>query len=53
MELKDADIVLQPKLPTMKGTDFAGRNLAILAGEQAALDAMAEIKQKLKLKRAL
>ncbi len=53
MELKDADIVLQPKLSTMKGTDFAGRNLAILAGEQAALDAMAEIKQKLKLKRAL
>ena len=53
MELKDADIVLQPKLPTMKGTDFAGRNLAILAGEQVTLDAMAEIKQKLKLKREL
>jgi NTE family protein len=50
-ELKEADIVLQPRLGTMKGSDFNGRNLAILAGEQAASDAMADIKQKLKAKR--
>jgi NTE family protein len=50
-ELKDADIVIQPKLGTMKGNDFPGRNLAILAGEQAAVAAMPEIKQKLKAKR--
>src|SRR5450830_601435 len=49
-ELKDADIVIQPGLGAMKGSDFAGRNLAILAGEQAAMKLMPEIRQKLKLK---
>ncbi|NUU01029.1 patatin-like phospholipase family protein [Herbaspirillum robiniae] len=47
-ELKDADIVLQPVLGAMKGSDFASRNVAILAGEQAAMAAMPEIKRKLK-----
>lgn len=47
-ELKDADIVIKPGLGTMKGGDFAGRNLAILAGEQATLSRVAEIRQKLK-----
>jgi len=47
-ELKGADVVIQPKLGGMKGSDFAGRNVAILAGEQAAMKAIAEIKQKLK-----
>ncbi|CAN5466435.1 patatin-like phospholipase family protein [soil metagenome] len=50
-ELKEADVVIQPGLGSMKGNDFNGRNLAILAGEQAAGAAMAEIKQKLKAKR--
>ncbi|MFC3107411.1 patatin-like phospholipase family protein [Undibacterium arcticum] len=50
-ELKEADIVIQPGLGSMKGNDFNGRNLAILAGEQAAYAAMADIKQKLKAKR--
>ncbi|MBB3211202.1 NTE family protein [Herbaspirillum sp. Sphag1AN] len=49
-ELKDADIVIQPELGGMKGSDFAGRNVAILAGEQAAMKAMPEIRQKLKIK---
>jgi NTE family protein len=35
-ELKDADIVITPSLGKMAGNDFNGRNLAILAGEQAA-----------------
>ncbi|MFJ3047796.1 patatin-like phospholipase family protein [Herbaspirillum chlorophenolicum] len=48
-ELKNADIVLQPSLGAMKGSDFASRNVAILAGEQAAMAAMPEIKRKLKL----
>jgi len=48
-ELKNADIVLQPGLGSMKGSDFASRNVAILAGEQAATAAMPEIKRKLKL----
>ncbi|AON53611.1 NTE family protein [Herbaspirillum seropedicae] len=47
-ELKNADIVLQPGLGAMKGSDFASRNVAIMAGEQAALAAMPEIKRKLK-----
>lgn len=47
-ELKEADIVIQPSLGNMKGSDFNGRNLAILAGEKATAAAMAEIKQKLK-----
>ncbi|MES2324665.1 MAG: patatin-like phospholipase family protein [Pseudomonadota bacterium] len=47
-ELKDADIVIQPALGKMGGNDFAGRNLAILAGEQAAAAVMPQIKAKLK-----
>jgi NTE family protein len=47
-ELKDADIVIQPALGKMGGNDFAGRNLAILAGEQAAAAAMPQIKARLK-----
>jgi NTE family protein len=50
-ELKEADIVIQPKLGSMKANDFNGRNLAILAGEQAAFAVMSQIKQKLKIKR--
>ncbi|QYF93587.1 patatin-like phospholipase family protein [Massilia sp. PAMC28688] len=47
-ELKDADVVIQPALGKMGGADFAGRNLAILAGEQAAAAMMPQIKAKLK-----
>ncbi|GGC05043.1 exotoxin [Oxalicibacterium flavum] len=50
-ELKGADIVIRPALGMMKGTDFAGRNLAVLAGEQAATAQMAEIRRKLKAMR--
>jgi NTE family protein len=50
-ELKDADIVIRPNLPTMKGNDFASRNLAILAGEQATTSVMTALRQKLKARR--
>ena len=50
-ELRDADVVIQPSLGTMKGSDFQGRNNAILAGEQAASALMPEIKRKLAAKR--
>jgi len=50
-ELKDADVVIQPKLGTMKGNDFPGRNTAILAGEQAATVLMPEIKRRLAARR--
>jgi NTE family protein len=47
-ELKQADVVIRPALGAMKGNDFAGRNKAILAGEQAAAALMPEIRKKLK-----
>ena len=50
-ELKEADIVIQPSLGSMAGSDFGSRNVAILAGEQAAFAVMAELKQKLKTRR--
>jgi NTE family protein len=49
-ELKDADVVIQPSLPNMKGGDFNGRNRAIMAGEQAAAAMMPQIKARLKAK---
>ncbi|HEY8025313.1 MAG TPA: patatin-like phospholipase family protein [Burkholderiaceae bacterium] len=51
-ELKEADIVIQPSLGAMKGSDFNGRNLAVLAGEQATTALMPEIKRKLEAMRA-
>jgi len=50
-ELRDADVVISPKLGTMKGSDFAGRNQAILAGEQAATAVLGELRTKLLQKR--
>ena len=49
-ELKDADVVILPALGKMSGNDFAGRNMAILAGEQAASAMMPQIKAKLAAK---
>lgn len=49
-ELKDADIVITPPLGTMGSSDFNGRNLAVLAGEQAASAVMPQLKAKLKAK---
>ena len=50
-ELKQADVVIRPELATMKGNDFQNRSVAIAAGERAALAAVADIRQRLKLKR--
>lgn len=50
-ELKDADVVIRPDLGAMSGSDFAGRNAAILAGEQAASAALSELRQKLATRR--
>lgn len=46
-ELREADVVIQPRLGTMKGNDFPGRNTAILAGEQEAAAQLPEIRRKL------
>ena len=50
LELKDADIVITPSLGTMGSADFNGRNLAVLAGEQAAAAVMPQIKARLMAK---
>jgi NTE family protein len=47
-ELKNADIVIQPQLLQMGGSDFKSRNAAVLAGEIATQEQMALIKEKLK-----
>jgi NTE family protein len=49
-ELKDADVVITPALGTMGSADFNGRNLAVLAGEQAAAGAMQQLKTRLRAK---
>ncbi|MFC5459016.1 patatin-like phospholipase family protein [Massilia niabensis] len=49
-ELKEADIVITPALGKMGSADFNGRNLAILAGEQAAASVMPQIKARLRAK---
>lgn len=46
-ELREADVVIQPRLGTMKGNDFPGRNTAILAGEQETAAQLPEIRRKL------
>ncbi|MEO6352323.1 MAG: patatin-like phospholipase family protein [Burkholderiaceae bacterium] len=47
-ELREANVVIQPGLSGMKGNDFNGRNVAIMAGEKATIAVMGEIKSKLK-----
>lgn len=47
LELEHAQIVIRPELNSMRGTDFKSRNAAILAGEEATLKQIAQIKFKL------
>jgi NTE family protein len=47
-ELKSADIVITPYLKQMSSGDFKSRNAAILAGEVAAQEQMAALKEKLR-----
>lgn len=50
-ELQEADVVIRPALGAARGTDFQSRYAVILAGEQAATQAMSELKAKLEAKR--
>jgi NTE family protein len=43
-ELKEADIVLRPRLPGVGGADFAARKKSIQAGREAAQAALAQLK---------
>jgi NTE family protein len=44
---KYANVVIRPNLAKMGGADFADRNAAILAGEEAVQTAWPEIERKL------
>ena len=49
-ELRDADLVLRPKLPGVAGADFSSRKQAIRAGREAALAQIAELRERLAAK---
>ena len=46
-EVPLADVVVVPKLSSMKGTDFKSRNTAIIAGEEAMQQQMELLKKKI------
>ncbi len=46
-ELRDADVVLRPKLPGVSGADFTSRKRSIQAGREAALAALAALREKI------
>ena len=49
-ELRDADLVLVPKLPGVAGTDFSTRKQSIRAGREATLAQIAELRERLAAK---
>lgn len=49
-ELKDADVVMRPKLAGIGSADFGARRLSILAGREAALSELAQLKSKIAAK---
>jgi NTE family protein len=46
-ELRDADVVFRPKLTGVGSSDFAARQRAILAGREAALAGLAELRARI------
>lgn len=46
-ELRDADVVLRPRLPGVSGADFAARKRSIQAGRDAATAALADLRARL------
>lgn len=49
-ELRDADVVVRPKLAGVSGADFAGRKRSIRAGREAAMALLPELRAKLTAK---
>lgn len=49
-EMQDADIVMRPKLEGIGSTDFSARRLSILAGREAALSELQQLKEKIAAK---
>jgi NTE family protein len=48
-ELDLAQVVIQPELKGMRGTDFKSRNAAILAGEESVMKQISQVKNLLKM----
>ena len=46
-ELRDADVVVRPKLAGVSGADFSARKRSIQAGREAALQAVAEMRKQI------
>ncbi len=49
-ELRDADMVLRPKLPGVSGADFTSRKKSILAGREVTLAQLGALREKIALK---
>ena len=49
-ELRDADVVLRPRLPGVSGADFAARKRSIQAGREAALAMLANLRERIAAK---
>jgi len=49
-QLREADVVMRPKLAGVAGTDFASRRLAVLAGREAALTELADLRTRIAAK---
>ncbi|MEO8059564.1 MAG: patatin-like phospholipase family protein [Burkholderiales bacterium] len=49
-ELRDADVVLRPKLPGVSGADFTARKKSIQAGREVTLAHLAALREKIALK---
>jgi NTE family protein len=45
--LRDADVVIRPKLAGVAGTDFGARRLAILAGREATWSVLADLQRRI------
>lgn len=45
--LRDADIVIRPKLAGVPGTDFGSRRLAIMAGREATWSVLADLQRRI------
>jgi NTE family protein len=46
-ELRDADVVLRPRLSGVGSADFGARTRAIMAGREAALAGLAELRARI------
>ncbi|MEO8807603.1 MAG: patatin-like phospholipase family protein [Burkholderiaceae bacterium] len=49
-ELRDADVVLRPKLPGVSGADFTTRKKSIQAGREVTLAQLAQLREKIAMK---